>query len=281
MFTVCESGYEGAVFRRVDGDEGAVYVKSETLASKYIWDSKDLKHRLGTGSCGIRGLKFPESCLEKFNGLDPWVRKLQFSYGVHMKDYKVGGIIFSPFVVACDPMYHDDTSSFDTNRTVLERSSITLSKKVCNDVPSVSRTYEAPDGESFCTADILRALNDFMTDYAACAHANGVFDTEANVFKGLVERSDGSFLPQWRTQERGDDDNILQPFNIKKKARLDELRRAKERANAERAREAELAAEKEKAKAKRAAAAEKRKAKRKASDETADAAKKPATATGG
>ena len=47
-------------------------------------------------------------------------------------------------VAACDPDFQDDALASDTNRTVLERSSITLSKKVCNDVPSISRTYEAP-----------------------------------------------------------------------------------------------------------------------------------------
>ena len=88
-------------------------------------------------------------------------------------------------------------------------------------------------------------------------------------------------LPQWRAQERGDDNNVLQPVNIEKQAQLDEARRAKQRADAERAREAELAAEKAKAKVKRAAAAEKRKAKRKAPTEAADSAKKLATATEG
>ena len=153
------------------------------------------------------------------------------------------------------------------------------SKQVCNEVPSVSRTYEALDGKSFCAAELLRAIGDFMSEYAACAHTNGVFDATCNVFKGLAERADGSFLPQWRAQERGDDNNVLQPANIEKKAQIDEARRARERANAERAREAELAAEKEKAKAKRAAAADKRKAKRKASAEDADVAKKQATTT--
>ena len=256
-------------------------VKSATLSSKFIFDTERLKSRIGTGPFDIRAYNLSESAIEPFSGLDPWFQKLHFSFDVRMKGDAVGGVVLSPFVAACDPDYQDDVSVSDANRVVLERSSVTLSKKVCNDVPSVSRTYEALDGKSFCAAELLRAIGDFMSEYAACAHANGVFDAGCNVFKGLTERADGSFLPQWRAQERGDDNNVLQPANIEKKAQLDEARRARERANAERAREAELAAEKEKTKAKRAAAAEKRKAKRKAPAEAVDAVKKQATATGG
>ena len=140
MFTVRETGYDGVVFRRVDGDDGAVFVKSETLASMFVFDLERLKSRIGTGSFDIRGYTLPESRIEAFTGLDPWFQKLHFSFGVRMKGDAVGGVVLSPFLGVCDP-YHGihDVGADDTNRTVLERSSVTLSKKVCNYPGSAQR----------------------------------------------------------------------------------------------------------------------------------------------
>ena len=57
-----------------------------------------------------------------------------------MRGDAVGGVVLSPFLGVCDP-YHGihDVGADDTNRTVLERSSVTLSKKVCNYPGSAQR----------------------------------------------------------------------------------------------------------------------------------------------
>ena len=75
MFTVRETGYDDVVFRRVDGDDGAVFVKSETLASMFVFDPERLKSRIGTGSFDIRGYTLPESRIEAFTGLDDEVSR--------------------------------------------------------------------------------------------------------------------------------------------------------------------------------------------------------------
>ena len=52
-------------------------------------------------------------------------------HGVCMKGTDVGGVVFSPFLGVCDPYtIHGihDVGADDTNRTVLERSSVTFSK---------------------------------------------------------------------------------------------------------------------------------------------------------
>ena len=113
-----------------------------------------------------------------------------------------------------------------------------------------------------------------MSVYATCAHEHDAFDPWINVFKGLTERSDGSFLPQWRAQERMDDENILQSFNIKKNTQLSELRQERERAAEEKRRQDEIAAKKAATQAKRNETM-----KRKAAAKAANAAKKPRIAS--